>query len=855
MRRLCQFVVVAVLATSSAAGYYHFVRYASRTGPFTPIYERFDLNALVNKTVYFYVSEDRPALAASDSYEAVIGQVRQALAAWNGIPTSDLRVAYGGTGNLPAAQAQAPGGEIVFEELPPGVVGMGGPSTRLPQTGGFIAIVRSRVILPLNLAARPSSGEAFFNTLVHEIGHALGLQHTLTGAAMSEGVTRSTTRARPLASDDEAGLSVLYPAASFATATGTMSGRVTTPGGRPLHLVSVVAVNPGGAVVSALTAPDGTYKMEGLPPGTYLVYAHALPPATQVGLGPANLVLPTDEAGAQLAATGPVETQFHGGVKDANSSTPVVVNGGAAAEGVDIRVAERASLPLYDVTTYSFPGPGLPAILPAFVNASRLSGTLLAFGPGLSANIRNVGVAVIGGGVQVRNGHPTPYGADPRFAEIELDFSAFVGTGARHLMFALNGETYVRPGAVQLVTRPGPLVREVTAETEAGNGIVLSLSGDNLAAESRVYFDGVAATIRGFDEATGRLRVTPPPGVAGRQAVITVYNSDGQSSVFMQPSAPATFSYPAADAPALTVSPGSGRAGRDVTVEIQGTNTNFVDGQTVVGFGTPDVVTRRVWVLSPTRLVAVISISLRAALAAGTVSVTSGLQITTLAGGFRIDAANPTTAPVISFQALLNSATLQPRVSPGSLASLLGSNLTLGGSATASLPLPTTLGGATVTINDQAVPLLAVSPTQINLQIPFTAGPGPVVVRVSNGAEFSAPMIVQIDPLAPGLFRAVNAAGGAIDANSPARVGETIVLFGTGLGQVTPQGTLTSTLRVLVGGVELTPSYAGLAPGTVGVYQINVPLVGNVPAGAAVPVVVSVDGQASNVLTITVRAP
>ena len=132
-------------------------------------------STLVNKTVYFYVSEDRPSFAASDSYEALIGQVRQALEVWNGIPTSDLRVAYGGVANIAASQAQTPGGEIVFDELPPGVLGLGGPTTRLPQTAGFVPIVRSRLILPRDLsnASRTTASESFFNSLVHEIGHTL----------------------------------------------------------------------------------------------------------------------------------------------------------------------------------------------------------------------------------------------------------------------------------------------------------------------------------------------------------------------------------------------------------------------------------------------------------------------------------------------------------------------------------------------------------------------------------------------------------------------------------------------------------------------------------------------------------
>src|SRR5262249_61692848 len=108
MRRLAYFTIWMTLVASSATGYYHFVHYSSSLGPYTPIYEKFDLNALVNKTVYVFVTDERPALASTDSYESFLGQVRQAVSVWNGVATSDLRVGVCGVarlGHLPGAGA------------------------------------------------------------------------------------------------------------------------------------------------------------------------------------------------------------------------------------------------------------------------------------------------------------------------------------------------------------------------------------------------------------------------------------------------------------------------------------------------------------------------------------------------------------------------------------------------------------------------------------------------------------------------------------------------------------------------------------------------------------------------------
>src|SRR5205807_1409148 len=133
-----------------------------------------------------------------------------------------------------AQPASTPGGDVVFIELPPGLLGIGAPTVAAPlapvtgPNGPFIPIVRATVWLSnnTNQGAGASYMESFFTTVVHEMGHALGLQHTFTGAAMSQAVIRNTSRTRPIDLDDIAGISLLYGTKAYAATVGSISGQV-----------------------------------------------------------------------------------------------------------------------------------------------------------------------------------------------------------------------------------------------------------------------------------------------------------------------------------------------------------------------------------------------------------------------------------------------------------------------------------------------------------------------------------------------------------------------------------------------------------------------------------------------------
>jgi hypothetical protein len=80
------------------------------------------------RTVTFFVSDQGPTVyAPNDSFGSLLGQVKQAVATWD-LSTSDLRVAFGGL-ETQGQRSNSPGGDVVFQELPPGLLGMGAPTS------------------------------------------------------------------------------------------------------------------------------------------------------------------------------------------------------------------------------------------------------------------------------------------------------------------------------------------------------------------------------------------------------------------------------------------------------------------------------------------------------------------------------------------------------------------------------------------------------------------------------------------------------------------------------------------------------------------------------------------------------
>jgi uncharacterized protein (TIGR03437 family) len=207
----------------------------------------------------------------------------------------------------------------------------------------------------------------------------------------------------------------------------------------------------------------------------------------------------------------------------------------------------------------------------------------------------------------------------------------------------------------------------------------------------------------------------------------------------------------------------------------------------------------------------------------------------------------------VSFTALavVNGATFAPGLAPGGVVSIFGTGLFGQGKTTS------------VDIDNVALSILFATPFQINAVVPLSVAPGVHNMRVQS-AYGSSQQTVTVSAVAPGIFLIGNPPIGAItDQNfnlvqpsNPLTRGQSMVIFATGLGAVTQAGQLSPTsapVSVLLNGAELPASYSGLAPGFIGLYQVNVTIPAGTPPGLSIPLMLKVSGQQSNPVLVALQ--
>jgi uncharacterized protein (TIGR03437 family) len=227
--------------------------------------------------------------------------------------------------------------------------------------------------------------------------------------------------------------------------------------------------------------------------------------------------------------------------------------------------------------------------------------------------------------------------------------------------------------------------------------------------------------------------------------------------------------------------------------------------------------------------------------------------------------------PVIS--SITSAADFTTKIGSGGLISIFGRNLAPETAGAVDTPLPRKLGNACVTVNGESLPLLYVSPTQINAQLSY-ASVGPSNAMVHSATGLSDVFVSQVDPTAPTIFKVTGPDSSQFAAvfrsenfklatlSNPLRQNEVAIIYATGLGQVSPlavPGIAASTAPLQVvgtdplvefGGAAGDVIYAGLAPGFVGLYQLNVKVPGFAPLGLQVPLTIT---MGANTTTVSVR--
>ena len=397
-------------------------------------------------------------------------------------------------------------------------------------------------------------------------------------------------------------------------------------------------------------------------------------------------------------------------------------------------------------------------------------------------------------------------------------------------------------------------------------GVAVDASGNLYIADSgnsrvRKVSGGVIATIAS-PETTQCLGPTSvgPDGIAVDSEGDVYFSAGGSHRVCMMAPSAAPCAY-AVSPPAFTAD----SAGGNFTANIQTTS-----GCAWAVQGLPD------WITLSSNPVSSGPATLTLAVTPGT-GVARGAAVSIAGLSVQITQTGNGPSPAVNAGGVVNAASYAGPVAPGSIAAAFGDLLVASALIDGSSPLLTSLSGLSLQFGDATeAPLFFASTGQVNFQVPWElAGQSQTTIAAAFNGQIAAPQTLGLAPFAPGIF-SMNAQGngqGAIldtsyhlvDASNPAAAGSTVQIFCTGLGAVTNQPPTGSpagdtpfsetaiTPMVTIGGVPAQVTFSGLAPGYVGLYQVNAKVPAGLAATNAAAVEISGAGLTSNTVTMAVE--
>jgi uncharacterized protein (TIGR03437 family) len=237
--------------------------------------------------------------------------------------------------------------------------------------------------------------------------------------------------------------------------------------------------------------------------------------------------------------------------------------------------------------------------------------------------------------------------------------------------------------------------------------------------------------------------------------------------------------------------------------------------------------------------------------------------------------------PELSANGVVNAASFEPGLVPGSLATVFGAGLSTGVSGTVALRGEDSYAGTFVTVGGFRAPLVSITgppDEQISFQVPFELNAGAqTTVTVENNGSSSTIGGIAVFSTQPGIFLVpwnetttlgalIHASSGAlVTPDNPARRGEAVSLFFTGGGRVNPPaqtgqpavGVVPLMTQDVVVGIDHKGSvllFQGYAPGFIGLYQVNAVVPSDAACGV-VPLNIRVGDVTSPVTSTAVACP
>jgi uncharacterized protein (TIGR03437 family) len=523
-------------------------------------------------------------------------------------------------------------------------------------------------------------------------------------------------------------------------------------------------------------------------------------------------------------------------------------------------------------------------VYPAGVNISSLSPSALAAGfpfPTLQMTVNGSGFA--NGAMVEWNGSPLPT-TFVSFTQLTASIpTALIASPGTATVTVVSGGATSNAEKFTIGPLPPTVTSTVPASANAGGpGFTLTINGTGFVPQSSVQFGCNDATTLSstFVSATQLTAFVPASLIVSPGLCYFGVNSPQSSGPVLSPIYTFTLN-PAVKLSVLTVSPlPSGTVDVPYTLALSATG------------GVPPY---NNWTLTSGSLPPGMSLSSPGGLIAGLVT-----GVPTSAGTFPFtvqvsDSTNATAStalsltivqvPIISANGILNAASYATGgVAPGEMITIFGSGLgpaTLAPLATdARGYVATSLGGTQVLFDGTPAPLIYSLADQVSAIVPYeTFGKSSTQVQVVFQGQSSSTVSVPVVTAAPAIFTLnssgsgpgaiVNQNGTVNSAINPASAGSIAIIFATGEGQTNPDGTdgkldgfpapapVAQPVTATIGGLNAEVQYIGGVPGLVaGFLQVNVRIPSSVPAGSAVPVIISIAGASSQAnVTLAVGPP